>query len=254
MHSHPRSLWLPAPRTAHITVAGGLGVLALLVMLMAGCTGSSGGQPGAATVPVPAAAQDLQQTIITVIRAVQPSVVQVNSSGSAGGAIGSGEILTAAGYIVTNDHVVHGFSTFSVTLASGKSFDATLVGAAADDDLAVLKISAGKPLQSIAIGDSSKVAVGQFCVALGSPLGLQQSATFGIVSALDRSASEQPNGPAALLTGLIQTSAPINPGNSGGALVDLRGQLIGIPTLAAENPESGTAAAVLVFANTSYRV
>jgi S1-C subfamily serine protease len=247
------------PRTAHATTAGSLVVLALLTVLVAGCSGSSGGvpgggQPSAATVPVPAAAQDLQQTVIAVIRTVQPSVVQVNSSSSAGRAIGSGEILTSSGYIVTNDHVVSGFSAFSVTLASGKSFAATLVGAAAGDDLAVLKISAGKPLQPIAIGDSSKVAVGAFCLALGSPLGLQQSATFGIVSALDRNASEQPSGPAAELTGLIQTSAPINPGNSGGALVNLQAQLIGIPTLAAENPESGTAAAGIGFAIPSNRV
>ena len=77
---------------------------------------------------------------------------------------------------------------------------------------------------------------------MGSPLGLQQSATFGIVSALNRTASEAPNGPAGTLTGLIQTSAPINPGNSGGALVNLQGELIGIPTLARGGPEHGRGA------------
>jgi S1-C subfamily serine protease len=205
-------------------------------------------------VAVPASAQDLQQTVINVIHVVQPSVVEVNSQGGSGGAIGSGEVYDSkGGYIVTNDHVVDGFTSFSVVLSNGKSVPATLVGQAPSDDLAVLKI-AQTGLQQIAIGDSSQLQVGQFAIAIGSPLGLQQSATLGIVSALDRSASEAPDGPAGELTGLIQTSAPINPGNSGGALVDLQGQLIGIPTLGATNPESGAAANGIGFAIPSNRV
>jgi S1-C subfamily serine protease len=115
------------------------------------------------------------------------------------------------------------------------------VGEAPENDLAVLKIQASN-LQPITFADSSKVQVGQFAIALGNPLGLENSATFGIVSALNRSASEQPSGPAGTLTGLIQTSAAINPGNSGGALVDLQGRLIGIPTLGAADTQSGTPA------------
>jgi S1-C subfamily serine protease len=207
-----------------------------------------------ATLPVASSAQDLQQQVVDVIKTVQPTVVQVQSQGSQGSAIGSGEIVRSDGYIVTNDHVVTGFSQYSVLLSDGKTYPATLVGESPQDDLAVLKISTGNTLQTIAFGDSSKAEVGQFVVALGSPLGLQQSATLGIVSALNRTASEGTNGPAQLLTGLIQTSAPINPGNSGGALVNLSGQLIGVPTLGAIDPNSGGSASGIGFAIASNRV
>ena len=206
------------------------------------------------TVVVPPAAQDLQQTVINVIHAVQPSVVQVMSSGNGGGGIGSGEIVSADGYIVTNNHVVAGGSSYAVSLASGSQpQSAQLIGTDPQDDLAVLKITASN-LRPINFADSAKAQVGQFSIALGSPLGLQQSATLGIVSALNRTATENLNGQTFQLIGLIQTSAPINPGNSGGALVNLQGELIGVPTLGAVNPESGTAAAGIGFAIPSNRV
>ena len=236
-------------------------LLALIVAFVAGCavgtrqgtTGTNAAIGGSTTVSVPPSAQAFQQTVITVIQTVQPSVVEVNSQGSQGQSIGSGEIISADGYIVTNDHVVAGFSQYSVNLSSGQTLSARLIGEAPGDDLAVLKVNANN-LRPIAFADSSKVVVGQFAIALGSPLGLQQSATFGIVSALNRSASEAPNGPAQTLVGLVQTSAPINPGNSGGALVDLEGKLIGIPTLGAVNPESNSAASGIGFAIPSSRV
>src|SRR5262249_4575749 len=102
--------------------------------------------------------------------------------------------------------------------------------------------------------DFSTVKVGQFAIAIGNPLGLDQSATFGIISALNRTASEAPDGPATELTGLVQTSAPINPGNSGGALVNLQGQLIGIPTLGAIDRQTGTAASGIGYAIPANRV
>ena len=207
----------------------------------------------APTVSVPASAQSLQQTVINVVRTAQPSVVEVQSQGNQGGAIGSGEVVTSDGYIVTNDHVVAGFSAYAVALANGKTYPARLIGQDAQDDLAVLKIAVSG-LQPISFADSANVQVGEFAVALGSPLGLQQSATFGIVSALNRTASEAPSSPAGVLTGLIQTSAPINPGNSGGALLDLHGQLIGIPTLGAVDPNSGSGASGIGFAIPSDRV
>lgn len=189
----------------------------------------------------------LQQTVVDVIHTVQPSVVEVQSSGANGQrGVGSGNIVTSDGYIVTNDHVVRGFNTYTVQLADGKTYSARLVGEAPQDDLAVLKIDA-TGLRPIAFGATRDVSVGQFVLALGSPLGLQQSATFGIVSALDRTASEAPSGPADMLAGLIQTSAPINPGNSGGALVNLRGELIGVPTLGVVGTE-GQAASGIGFA------
>jgi putative serine protease PepD len=140
----------------------------------------------------------------------------------------------------------------TVVLATGQTLPATLVGEAPSDDLAVLKVTASG-LRPITWGDSAALPVGSFVLALGAPLGLDQSATFGIVSALNRSASEAPSGPATTLVGLIQTSAPINPGNSGGALVHLHGELIGIPTLNAAT-STGTAAAGIGFAIPANRV
>lgn len=256
------------PRRGIRTVLPWLLALLAVVLLVAGVgvgLALGGAHPGAvastnlktqpvATVPVAPAAQDLEQQVVNVVQAVQPTVVQVESQSSQGSAIGSGEIVTSDGYIVTNDHVVRGFSQYAVLLSNGKTYTAKLVGESPQDDLAVLKISTGSSLQTIPFGDSSKARVGQFAIALGSPLGLQQSATFGIVSALNRTASEGTDGPARELTGLIQTSAPINPGNSGGALVNLSGQLIGVPTLGAVDPNSGGSANGIGFAIPSDRV
>jgi S1-C subfamily serine protease len=154
---------------------------------------------------------------------------------------------------VTNDHVVDGFSSFSVRLANGQTLPATLTGQDAQDDLAVLKVALTNATP-IAFADSDGVQVGAFAIALGSPLGLQDSVTFGIVSALNRTASERPDGPASVLAGLIQTSAPINPGNSGGALVDLQGRLIGIPTLGITDDQTGSTADGIGFAIPANRV
>jgi S1-C subfamily serine protease len=232
--------------------------VALLVVVGASAACSVGSTPatigGAApTVAVPQAAVDLQQTVINVIHAVQPSVVEVQSNSIRAEAIGSGEVISPDGYIVTNDHVVRGFSSYEVVLSSGKTLPASLVGESPADDLAVLKVSQ-TGMRPINFADSGAAQVGQFVLAIGTPLGLQQSATFGIISALNRTASEAPEGPAGTLTGLIQTSAPINPGNSGGALVDLTGKLVGIPTLAAADPNAGAAANGIGFAIASNRV
>ena len=204
--------------------------------------GVAGLVSGATRSPSAPSGNDLEQTTISVIQAVDPSVVQIQAQNSrGGGSVGSGEILTTSGYIVTNSHVVHGFSSFTVLLASGQQVQATLVGEQPSQDLAVLKINA-EGLKPIAVADSSKVQVGEYAIAMGSPLGLEQSATSGIVSALNRSGKEVVDGNVYTLRGMIQTSAPINPGNSGGALVNLKGELIGIPTLSAVDPSTGVAA------------
>ncbi len=234
-------------------------VLALFVMLLLGlgagtALGRSGVTPssssptviGAQSAPaltVSSSTTSLQQDIENVAKAVEPSVVKITSVGRSQEGVGSGDILTADGYIVTNDHVVDGFSSFTVTLSNGKSYPATLVGLDPQDDLAVIKINA-TGLTPIAFADSSKVTVGEFAVAVGNPLNLQESATFGTVSAVNGTASEAPNGPAGTLTGLIQTTATIAPGNSGGALVNLQGQLIGIPTLEETNPDTRSASGI----------
>lgn len=238
-----------------------LALALVFVLATAGCAASTSTNTGgplasataAPTVVVPSAVADLEQTVQTVIERVQPSIVEVQSSGSQGQSIGSGEVVAADGYIVTNDHVVHGFVRFSVVLANGRTIPASLAGEAPGDDLALLKVQMGG-LRPITLGNSNAVKVGTFVLAIGSPLGLDQSATFGIVSALNRTASEAPSGPATTLTGLIQTSAPINAGNSGGALVNLRGELIGIPTLGASDPNSGGAANGIGFAIPANRV
>ncbi len=255
----------PSRRGRGVVMAVSAGVVVMLLLALGAfalgrANGSNSGNPASAhnsapTVAVPASAQDLQQTVINVVKTDQPSVVEVTSQGSQGEAIGSGVIIRSDGYIVTNDHVVNGFSTFTVTLSSGSQQTAQVVGVDPNDDLAVLKISASN-LRAITLANSSNVQVGEFDIALGNPLGLQQSATFGIVSALNRTATEDASsgGTGATLTGLIQTSAPINPGNSGGALVDLQGQLIGIPTLGATNTNNGSTADGIGFAIPSNRV
>lgn len=231
-----------------------LGVAALFGLIF-GINALAGGANSSNTSALSApSGTSIEQTTIDVIHTVDPSVVQIQGrGGAAGSSVGSGEILTSSGYIVTNSHVVHGFRSFTVLLASGQQIPAQLVGEAPTEDLAVLKVSASN-LKPIAVGDSSKVQVGEFALAVGSPLGLEQSATSGIISALNRQAHEEVDGKIVPITGLIQTSAPINPGNSGGALVNLKGQLVGIPTLAAVEPSTGVAANGIGFAISSNRM
>jgi putative serine protease PepD len=158
--------------------------------------------------------------------------------------LGSGIVIDSKGNVVTNDHVVGTSKSFQVTDSTGKRYDATLVGTFAPDDLAVVHVEGGK-LPAATLGDSSKLQVGDIVLAVGNPLGLQSSVTNGIVSALDRTVSESTS---VTLADLIQTSAPINPGNSGGALVDLSGRVVGIPTLAAIDPENQQQANGIGFA------
>jgi S1-C subfamily serine protease len=219
-----------------------LGLLLLFVLLLPLLGAASGGNSRTLT-----AAQD---EMVSLVQKINPSVVQVVSKRAVVGATGSGEIFTSDGYIVTNSHVVHGFTDYAVVLADNRTIPARLVADVVEEDLAVLKISADN-LTPIAIGDSSKVQVGDFALALGSPLGLQQSATTGIISALNRSGTEITSQGPVTLRGMLQTSAPINPGNSGGALVNAQGELIGIPTLSAVDPTSGAAANGIGFAITS---
>jgi S1-C subfamily serine protease len=144
-------------------------------------------------------------------------------------------VYDTKGNIVTNAHVVGNASRFKVTMGRGETHDATLVGSFPPGDLAVIRLSSTPPPPA-RFADSSRLKVGQFALAIGNPLGLRSSVTQGIISSLGRTVSE---GPGMALTSAIQTSAPINPGNSGGALVDIRGEVIGIPTLAALVPELG---------------
>jgi putative serine protease PepD len=210
-------------------------------LFLAGCGGA--GATTTVTVTVTrtvASGAPLESQFVAVVKKATPSVVQIRTTSG----LGSGEILDRAGHIVTNAHVVGTAKTFDVTLANGRHFHGSLVGVFPVDDLAVIAIEASG-LRPIALASSAKLDVGDIVLAVGNPLGLQSSVTEGIVSALGRTVDE-PTG--AALPGVIQTSAAINPGNSGGALVDMHGALVGIPTLAANNPESGGAAPGIGFA------
>ncbi|MHB1273976.1 MAG: Do family serine endopeptidase [Rhodanobacter sp.] len=140
--------------------------------------------------------------------------------------LGSGVIVDAArGYVLTNNHVVGGADDIRVTLQDGRSFKGKLIGTDPDTDVAVVQIPADH-LQALPLADSSQLRVGDYVVAVGDPFGLGQTVTSGIVSALGRSGLGDSS-----YQNFIQTDASINPGNSGGALVNLRGQLVGINTM-----------------------
>jgi putative serine protease PepD len=173
----------------------------------------------------------LQGAIVNVVQSVSPSVVQIEDQTG----LGSGIVFNAAGDIVTNHHVVSGAKSFMVTTSSGRQYRGTLVGSFPPDDLAVIKVS-GAHLKPATFADSSKLEVGDLAIAIGNPLGLRSSVTEGIVSAFRDAVPEDNN---VTLPSVIQTSAAINPGNSGGALVDIEGRVIGIPTLAATDPQLG---------------
>lgn len=212
-------------------------------------------QPGATpavTVP-PLTGNNIDAVREAVIAKVRPSVVEVNVSTPGGSGIGSGVIVDRRGYIVTNNHVVNNARSIEVVLYNGTRLQAQLVGTDPADDLAVLKVTPPSSGLTVAtLGDSSKLQVGQDVLAIGNPLGITQTVTSGIVSALGRSVSEGQGG--ATIPNAIQTDAPINPGNSGGALVDLQGNLVGIPTLTAIDPEFNTPANGVGFAIPSNRV
>ena len=135
---------------------------------------------------------------------------------------GSGVVVDSAGYVLTNYHVIHGADKITVTLPSNSIFPAAVIGTDQQSDLAVLKINADEPLPFAQIGDSEKVKVGDWVLAIGSPFGLEKSVTAGIVSATGRVV------PTGIFGDYIQTDAAINPGNSGGPLVNTRGEVVGI--------------------------
>jgi Do/DeqQ family serine protease len=139
------------------------------------------------------------------------------------GALGSGVIVSPDGYILTNDHVVNGASQIRVDLTDGRSFVAKVIGSDQPSDLAVLKIEANG-LHSLPLGDARKVRVGDVVLAIGNPLGVGQTVTMGIISAKGRATGMSDGS----FEDFLQTDAPINQGNSGGALVDTRGELVGI--------------------------
>jgi S1-C subfamily serine protease len=182
-----------------------------------------------------------------VIKQVLPSVVEIRTDDG----LGSGVVFDDRGNVVTNAHVVGDSTTFQVFLSGRpRPAPARLVGTYQPGDLAVIRLDDATGVRPATFADPGEVKVGDLVLAMGNPLGLSATVTDGIVSAVGRTITEPAQGgdPGATIPNAIQTSASINPGNSGGALVNLRGRVIGIPTLAAISPATGGQAPGIGFA------
>ena len=149
--------------------------------------------------------------------------------------LGSGVIIDKTGYVITNEHVVSRASKIQVNLSDGETYDGVLVCSDPEQDLAVIKISAGRDVPAIPVGTSSDLMLGETVIAIGNPFGLKSSVSVGVVSATDRAIQDENR---VVMSDLIQTDAAINPGNSGGALVNINGELIGINTAIYEKAQN----------------
>ena len=250
---------VPARRGLRIVAATALITTGVLGDRVLQASSTSGGSADAASIATASVATTSRATTATsssldvaterAFAVASPSVVYVDSVGVGSG---SGVIYDSTGDIVTNAHVVSGATTVTVTLKSSKTYTARIVGADTADDLAVLHINASG-LAPARFATAGSYTVAETVLAIGNPLGLQQSVTSGLISALGRTVQESNS---AYLPNAIQTSAAINPGNSGGALVDLSGAVVGIPTLEATDSQNnnGGAAQGIGFAVPSSRV
>lgn len=180
-------------------------------------------------------APSLQETLIQASEEVAPAVVNIRIIQFTYDSFfrvvpregqGSGVIFSKEGYILTNEHVIHEAREINVVLPDGREFKGKLIGSDPSVDLAVVKVTA-KNLPLAKLGNSDKLRPGEFCMAIGNPFGLQNTLTFGVISAMGRDIGAAPE---EILENLIQTQAPINPGNSGGPLINLEGEVIGINT------------------------
>jgi len=179
--------------------------------------------------------RSLQESLIRASEEVAPAVVNIRTVQPSEDFFfrivpregqGSGVIFSKEGYILTNEHVIHKAREIKVVLPDGRELEGKLIGSDPRVDLAVVEIKA-RDLPLAKLGDSDKLKPGEFCIAIGNPFGLQNTLTFGVVSARGRNIGAAPG---RILEDLIQTDAPINPGNSGGPLINLQGEVIGINT------------------------
>lgn len=231
------------------------GVLVIIVCLslLTGCSVSST-TTSSSTSPSQSSAVASQNAVVNMpsfadlVNAAKPSVVEIDVSATVGSGrrtvqqqgAGSGWIMDANGTIVTNNHVISGATTITVTTSDGKTFPAQVINADPVNDLALIKINATQ-LSSMKIGDASKLRSGDWVLALGNPLGEGITVTQGIVSRLGVSV---PVTATQTYNDLIETTAPINPGNSGGPLINMAGEVIGITTLGATGGVQGMGYAI----------
>ncbi len=213
-------------------VAGAVGGAATYAQLDNGNT-TTIVQPAttSATTTSPAAVNTNDLTVNEIYRRARDGVVEITVTsqqqfGGSSQAQGSGFVYDTAGHIVTNQHVADGATSIKVRFANGKTYSATVVGTDTSTDLAVLKVNAPKSvLKALALGDSAQLEVGDGVVAIGSPFGLEETVTTGIVSALHRQMTSPNN---FTIADSIQTDAAINHGNSGGPLLNMQGKVIGV--------------------------
>ncbi|MEW9512522.1 S1C family serine protease [Streptomyces bacillaris] len=261
----------PVALLAAVAIAAGAiggGTATLIGQLNDGsaqATGSTG------TVQGTTVSQSSKGTVAGVAEAVSPAIVEIGATSSAGKSTGSGVVITEDGEIVTNNHVISGAQQIEVTLSTGRTYTADVVGTDPDKDLALIKLRGASGLKTATLGDSSQVKVGDQVVAIGSPEGLTGTVTSGIISALDRDVTiakddsgssgqgrggqgggrewpfefggQQFNGDTGEKTTTykaLQTDASLNPGNSGGALINMDGEIIGINS-AMYSPSSSAA-------------
>jgi S1-C subfamily serine protease len=190
--------------------------------------------------PIASAAQPCTETLAQLFERVSPAVVSIQAmkinkikpQRRFETIVGSGVIIDKDGQVLTNAHVVDGAASLTITLDSGHKVPARIIGLDTVLDVALVRVETGAPLPAARLGDSMSIKVGDEVVAIGNPIGLDQTMTRGIVSGLNRVL------PGVSDEAMIQTDAPINPGNSGGPLVDRCGQVIGINTLISEDAQS----------------
>jgi putative serine protease PepD len=223
--------------------AGGLGS-AVLVSGGAFALGVVGDDPPAAAPSAPAIVGAKQTgDVAAIYEAARDSVVSIQ----AGNAGGTGFVVDADGTIVTNAHVVGSADTVQIRFADDDTATGRVTGVDRSSDLAVVKVDAGRPLKALPLADSDAVRTGQLAVAIGSPFGLSQTTTAGIVSGTGRHI-QAPDG--FQIDSVIQTDAPINPGNSGGPLLDAQGRVIGVNTQIASQSGGNVGIGFAVPANT----
>ena len=235
-HARNRPGWVPWAALGGALVVGGLagGFIGAAINSSSASTAASTPPPSPSALSVCA--------VPSVADKVIPSVVTISAKKGTQGGTGSGEVIRSDGYILTNNHVIAlaaDGGQIDVQFSDGTTAPAKITGRDPLTDLAVIKIQPARQLKVIQLGSSASAVVGQPAVVIGAPLGLSETVTSGIISALDRTIQVPgEDNTTALLVSAIQSDAAINPGNSGDAMVNCNGQLVGVPSAGATVPSS----------------